>query len=421
MFALIDCNAFYVSCERIFQPHLEKKPVIVLSSNDGCAIARSSEAKALGIPMGAPLFKIRDIVEKHNIHVFSANFSLYGDISSRVMEALKAFSPTLEVYSIDEAFLDLSTLSQEELFAYGCDIKKIVKKWTGIPVSVGIGPTKTLAKVANSMAKRHPSGCYALLTSEKTEALLGQVSLQDVWGIGSRWSKKLNTLGLTTALDLAQADPRWIKKAFNIVLARTALELKGKACLSVEETAPPKKSMISSRSFGIPLTTFEDLREAVSFHASSLAYRLRVEGRKTSLLSIAVRTNPFDKKGRFYSNTHLIPLSCPSQDNATLITAATLALEKIFREHLSYKKVSVMALNLSPENQATPSLFTEEKEHEHSLRRREVLKSIDHLNYRYGKGSLTFASEGVSASWQPKASWKSPSFTQNWKQLPEVS
>ncbi|MBY0292431.1 MAG: Y-family DNA polymerase [Alphaproteobacteria bacterium] len=421
MFALIDCNAFYVSCERIFQPHLEKKPVIVLSSNDGCAIARSSEAKALGIPMGAPLFKIRDMIKKHNIHVFSANFSLYGDISSRVMEALKAFSPILEVYSIDEAFLDLSTLSQDELFAYGCDIRKIVKKWTGIPVSVGIGPTKTLAKVANSMAKRHPSGCYALLTPEKTKALLGQVSLQDVWGIGSRWSKKLNTLGLTTALELAQADPRWIKKAFNIVLARTALELKGKACLSVEETAPSKKSMISSRSFGIPLTTFEDLREAISFHASSLAYRLRVEGRKTSLLSISVRTNPFDKKGRFYSNTHLIPLSCPSQDNATLITAATLALDQVFREHLSYKKVAVMALNLSPEDQKIPSLFTEEKENEHSLKRRAVLKSIDQLNYRYGKGSLVFASEGVNISWQPKATWKSPSFTQNWKQLPEVS
>ncbi|KAB2832153.1 MAG: Y-family DNA polymerase, partial [Caedimonadaceae bacterium] len=227
MFALIDCDAFYVSCERIFQPHLEKKPVIVLSSNDGCAISRSSEAKALGIPMGAPLFKIRDIIEKYNVHLFSANFSLYGDISSRVMEVLKAFSPTVEVYSIDEAFLDLSLLSQDELFAYGCNIKKIVKKWTGIPVSVGIGPTKTLAKVANNMAKRHPLGCYALLTPEKTEVLLGQVSLQDVWGIGPRWSKKLNTLGLTTALDLARAEPRWIRKTFNIVLAKTTLELRG--------------------------------------------------------------------------------------------------------------------------------------------------------------------------------------------------
>lgn len=421
MFALIDCNAFFVSCERVFQPRLEKKPVIVLSSNDGCAISRSCEAKALGIPMGAPLFKIRDIVEKYNVHVFSANFSLYGEISSRVMEVLKAFSPMLEVYSIDEAFLDLSRISQNELFAYGCHIKKIVKKWTGIPVSVGIGPTKTLAKVANSMAKRHPLGCYALLTSEKTEALLGQISLQDVWGIGSRWSKKLNALGLSTALDLAQADPRWIRKAFNVVLAKTALELKGKACLSIGETTPPKKSLISSRSFGIPLTTFEDLREAISFHASSLAHRLRIEGRKTSLLSIAVRTNPFDKKGRFYSNTQLIPLSYPSQDNATLIKAAALALEKIYREHLSYEKVGVMALNLSPEDQSTSSLFTEKKEQEHSLRRREVLKSIDCLNYRYGKGSLIFASEGVDVSWQPKSSWKSPSFTQNWKQLPEVS
>ncbi|MBL8677245.1 MAG: Y-family DNA polymerase, partial [Alphaproteobacteria bacterium] len=349
------------------------------------------------------------------------NFSLYGDISSRVMEVLKAFSSTLEVYSIDEAFLDLSMLPQNELFAYGCNIKKIVKKWTGIPVSVGIGPTKTLAKVSNSMAKRHPLGCYALLTPEKIEALLGRISLQEVWGIGPRWAKKLNALGLSTALDLGRADPRWIRKAFNIALAKTALELKGKACLSIGETISPKKSLISSRSFGIPLTTFEDLREAVSFHASSLAHRLRVEGHKTSLLSIAVRTNPFDKKGRFYSNTHLTPLSYPSQDNTTLIKAATLALEKIYREHLSYKKVGVMALNLSSEDQATtPSLF-EKREQEHSLRRREVLKSIDHLNDRYGKGSLIFASEGVKTSWQPKSSWKSPSFTQNWKQLLKVS
>ncbi len=419
MFALVDCNAFFVSCEKVFQPRLEGKPIIVLSSNDGCAISRSNEAKNLGIPMGAPLFKIKEIVKRNQVHVFSSNFPLYGNMSSRVMETLKTFSPSLEVYSIDEAFLDLRSVPKSYLFSYGCDIKKIVKKWTGIPVSIGIGPTKTLAKVANNLAKKHPAGCYALLNPEKIEKVLENFPLQNVWGIGSGWSKKLSQFSINTALNLAKMDSHWIRRAFNVILARTALELRGVPCLSLEEISPPKKSLISSRSFGSPITSFEDLREAVSSHASSLAQRLREQRSCASLLSVSLKTNPFDNTGRFYSNTYLVPLVHPSQDTTTLIKAATLALEIIFREGLSYKKVGVMALQLLSEKHIQQPLFNAQNL-DNSPKRKSLLKTIDNLNRQHGKGSVIFASEGLQKSWRPKASRLSPCFTQEWDQLVRV-
>lgn len=419
LFALVDCNAFFVSCERVFQPHLEGKPVIVLSSNDGCAISRSNEAKALGIKMGVPLFKIKDIVKKHKVHVFSSNFSLYGDMSSRVMETLKTLSPSLEIYSIDEAFLDLSFLSHHELFDHGCHMKALVKQWTGIPVSVGIGPTKTLAKVANHLAKKNPSGCCVLVDPQQIEEILKTFPLQEVWGIGSQWSQKLSQFGMNTASDLVQADPGWIRKTFNIVLARTALELKGVSCLSLEEAYPSKKTMISSRSFGTPVTSFDMLREAVSFHASALAHRLRKEKSKASLISVSIRTSPFDKNGIIYSNSEVMVLPFASQDTSLLIKAATSGLEKIFREGLSYKKAGVKVLNLSPESQSLPTLFTDES-FDDSPKRKALLKTIDRLNHFYGKGSLVFASEGFRKTWVPRAVCKSPSYTQRWDQLTTV-
>lgn len=402
-----------------FQPRLEGQPVIVLSSNDGCAIARSNEAKALGIRMGDPLFKIKEIVSKHKVRVFSANFSLYGDMSSRVMETLKMFAPALEIYSIDEAFLDLTTLPVEDLFAHGCQIKQTVKQWTGIPVSVGIGPTKTLAKVANHLAKKDPSGCRVLTDPTETEAILKDFPLPDIWGVGRQWSKKLLQYNINTALDLANADHRWVRKAFNIVLARTALELKGTPCLSLEDIAPAKKNLISSRSFGTPITNPQDLREAVSMHASLLAQKLRKQGSKTSLISVSIRTNPFDQKGTYYSNSHLVSLIFPSQDSAVLIKAAISALRKIYKPGLAYKKAGMMVLNLSPEDQYTPSLFKEWEEKD-SVKRKALLKTMDRLNNQYGRGSLIFASEGVRRAWRPKSGWRSPSYTQDWTRLVEA-
>lgn len=419
IFALVDCNAFFVSCERVFQPYLEKKPVIVLSSNDGCAISRSNEAKALGIKMGAPLFKIKDIVKKHKVHVFSSNFSLYGEMSSRVMKTLQTVSSSLEIYSIDEAFLDLSFIPEHELFSHGCHIKALVKQWTGIPVSVGIAPTKTLSKVANHIAKKHISGCCILLDPQKIEEILKTFPLQDVWGIGTQWSQKLSRLGMNTAFDLTQADIGWIRKTFNVILARTALELKGISCLSLEGVYPPKKTMISSRSFGVPVSSFDVLREAVSFHASALARRLRQEKSKASLISVSIRTNPFDKEGLTYANSEVILLPFASQDTSLLIKAATSGLEKIFKEGLCYKKAGVKALNLSPESQSLPTLFTNEA-FDDSPKRKALLKTMDKLNQYYGKGALVFASEGFRKTWAPKAISKSLSYTQRWDQLMKV-
>ncbi|MBY0501385.1 MAG: Y-family DNA polymerase [Alphaproteobacteria bacterium] len=415
--ALVDCNSFFVSCERVFQPHLEGKPVIVLSSNDGCAIARSSEAKALGIQMGAPLFKIQDIIKKGHVKVISSNFSLYGDMSSRVMETLRQFSPSLEIYSIDEAFLNLSLVPEKDLFSYACLIRKIVKLWTGIPVSIGIGPTKTLAKVANHLAKKHSSGCCVLLRPDEINTALRQLSLQDIWGIGPQWSKKLSHLGLKTASDLAQTDPHKIRKIFNVVLSRTALELKGIPCLSLEEISPPKKNLISSRSFGIPVTSFEILRQAVSFHASSLAQKLRQQQSLTCALNVFIHTNRFQKGETYYSNACVIPLPFPSQDTAALIKAAISGLEKIFKNGSFYKKTGVTALQIYSAEKVPHSLFQNKEEIE---KRKSLLKAFDKLNAQFGRGSVIFASEGFHKTWRPKACLKSPSFTQEWNQLPRV-
>jgi DNA polymerase V len=419
MFALVDCNSFFVSCERVFQPHLESKPVIVLSSNDGCVITRSNEAKALGIQMGIPLFKIKDIVKRHKVHIFSSNFSLYGDMSSRVMATLKKTAPSLEVYSIDEAFLDLSFLPPHKLFDHGCYIKSLVKQWTGIPVSVGIGPTKTLAKVANHIAKRNASGCCILADPQNIEEVLKTFPLHDIWGIGSQWSQKLFRFGIKTAFDLAQAEIGWVRKTFNIVLARTALELKGTPCLSLDEMSSPKKTMISSRSFGASITSFDMLREAVSFHASVLARRLRQERSNASLISVFIRTNPFDKQGIVYSNSETVHLPFASQDTSLLIKAAISGLEKIFKEGLSYKKAGVKILNLSPESQSCPTLFAHEN-FDNTTKRKALLKTVDRLNQLYGKGTLVFASEGIRKSWVPRAVCKSHAYTQRWDQLMTV-
>jgi DNA polymerase V len=419
MFALVDCNAFFVSCEKVFQPHLEGKPVVVLSSNDGCVISRSQEAKALGIKMGEPLFTIKDKVKQHNIKVFSSNFSLYRDMSRRVMATLQAHSSALEVYSVDEAFLDLRQLTPQDLFSHGCFIKSIVKQWTGIPVSVGIAPTKTLAKVANHFAKHNTSGCFVLTDLQENESILKDFPLSEVWGIGSQWAKKLSAHSLHTGLDLAKADINWLKKAFNVVLARTALELRGTSCLKLEEIYPPKKSMISSRSFGSPVTSLDVLSEAVSSHASRLAHNLRQQKSKAALIRVTIRTSPFHHREDFYTNSYIVPLPSPSQDSSVLISAARKGLEKIFRDKLRYKKAAVMVLDLCPEDQATSSLFDTQTT-EYSAKRKQLLKVFDDLNHQHGKRAVLFASEGVRKSWSPSSLWKSRAYTTSWNELLEV-
>jgi len=291
VFALADCNNFYVSCERVFQPQLMNKPVIVLSNNDGCVISRSNEVKEMGIPMGAPYFKIKKYLERHDIKVFSSNYTLYGEMSARVMRTLRQFTPHIEMYSIDEAFLDLSLIPANELLEYGSYIREIVHKWTGIPLSIGIAPTKTLAKVGNKIAKERKLECFVLINSDEIKTALAQFPVKDIWGIGSKWSEKLNKRGVQTALELSQVSHAKIRKAFNVVLARTVVELNGISALSLEEVNPSKKNMVSSRSFGRPITALEELSESIFFHATRLGEKLRVQGSCAHTIGCFISTN----------------------------------------------------------------------------------------------------------------------------------
>ncbi len=410
VFALIDCNNFYVSCERVFNPALESVPTLVLSNNDGCAIARSNEMKALGIKMGDPYFKIKDILEKHNVQVFSSNYELYGDMSSRVMGCLRQFSPHMEIYSIDEAFLDLSLIPPDELLTYGQEIHRKIKQWTGIPVSVGIGPTKTLAKVANKLAKSQGLPCHALLNLADIQKALKAFPLKDIWGIGRRWAEKLSQMGFQDAYELSQADTKWARQTFNIVMARLVSELQGLSYLSLEEINPKKKSMVSSRSFGKHITSLEDLSASVAYHASRLGQKLRQQQSKASTLAVSIRTNPHRQQDVQYRNSQLIHLPCPTNDSRILISHAKRALEKIYKPGPIYKKAMVMVDGLVPQDYVQYDLFLsqDQVEEEHS---RVLMDTLDHLNRTHGKGSLIFASEGTRKTWRMQRNMKTPSYT----------
>lgn len=419
VFALIDCNNFYVSCERVFNPALENLPVLVLSNNDGCAIARSNEVKALGIKMGAPYFKIKHLLEKHNAHVFSSNYELYGDMSSRVMGCLRQFSPHMEIYSIDEAFLDLSLIPQVELLTHGQDIHRKIKQWTGIPVSVGIGPTKTLAKVANKLAKSQGTSCHVLTKTTEIREALKAFPLADVWGIGHRWSEKLSRMGFQNAYDLSQADAKWARQTFNIVMARLVSELQGTSCLSLEEIHPKKKSMVSSRSFGRHVTSLEDLSASVAYHASRLGQKLRQQQSKANTLVVSIRTNPHRQQDVQYRNSHLIHLPCPTSDSRALITHAKQALKQIYKPGPIYKKAMVMVDSLVPRDYVQYDLFLPRDQVEEK-RSRVLMDTLDHLNSVHGKGSLIFASEGIRKTWRMQRDMKTPSYTTRWRELVRV-
>lgn len=420
VFALIDCNNFYVSCERVFNPSLEGVPTLVLSNNDGCAIARSNEVKAMGIKMGEPFFRIKDLVKENRVRVFSSNYELYADMSQRVMSSLRHFSPHMEIYSIDEAFLDLSLIPEDELLEHGREIHQKIKQWTGIPVSVGIGPTKTLAKVANKLAKKQGQPCHVLLGKAPVDRALRGFPLNDVWGVGYRWAQKLTQLGYRDAYDLSRADIKWARKTFNIVMARLVSELQGFSCLSLEEVSPEKKSMVSSRSFGRQVTSLEDLSGSVSHHASRLGEKLRQQKSKASTVTVSIRTNPFRNQGEYYRNAHLIHLPFPTHDTRRLIKAARDALQLIYRPGLTYKKAGVMVNGLLPEDYVQYDLF---QSHESvcGTKSRSLFKAIDRLNKVHGKGRVIFASEGIKKSWRMQRNMKTPSYTTNWEELVRVS
>jgi DNA polymerase V len=422
MFALVDCNNFYASCERTFRPELRLRPVVVLSNNDGCIIARSEEAKALGIQMGTPEFKCRDLLKKHDVSVFSSNYALYGDMSSRVMRLLGKLAPEIEVYSIDEAFLDMTSFTRFDLADYAGHIRKTVRRHTGIPVCIGIAPTKTLAKIANRIAKKNPEyqGVCVLKSHEEIYSALERTKVEDIWGIGRQWSKLLQAKRIVTAADFATASAPWIRKHLHIVGARIQAELQGTSCLEMELVRPAKQSICTSRSFGRSVSTLAELQQAVATFAGKCAVKLRKENALASMLTVFIATSPFDESGNRYWGTRTAALPHPTQDSIAILRAAETILAGIFQDGKVYKKAGVIVSGMVSKvsSSTTLSLFPEE-EPVPNQRDTTLMQAMDAINHRYGHGAVHLASEN-SESWKPSQDHLSPCRTTSWNDILEV-
>ncbi len=426
-YALIDANHFYVSCERVFDYHLRDRPVVVLSNNDGCCVARSAEAKALGIRMGQPFFEVRDLLAQHQGRALSSNYALYGDMSSRLMQVIGQFSPEQEVYSIDESFLRFTPGEAAGLTALGLALRARVLQWTGLPVGVGIGPTKTLAKLANHLAKRHPDFAAAgvcnwlELPAAARAAYAADLGVAAVWGIGGRWAARLGQAGIVTVADLRRADPEGLRRRFNVVLARTALELRGTPCLALEETPPPRQQIIASRSFGQPVTTRAELGEALASHTARAAARLRAAGLVTGLLQVSIATSPFREDEPQYHPTWGLALPMPTADTVPLLRAARAALGLIFRAGYRYQRAGVVLLDLSPAGALTGDLFAPVAP-AGAARRARLLEVLDGVNGRWGRGTLRYLAEGGAGgqTWRMRRERLSPGYTTDWAGLPGV-
>jgi len=419
-FALVDCNNFYVSCERVFNPGLIGKPVVVLSNNDGCVIARSNEAKAIGIQMGIPVFKIRDMIKAHGVHVYSSNYALYGDMSQRVMDILSEFTPDIEVYSIDEAFLDLSGSKRYNLTDYGHSIRSQIRKWTGIPVSVGIAGTKTLAKIANRIAKKSEKagGVLDLTGSSYLENALVITDVEDIWGVGRSYSRFLKSIGINNALQLRNAPDSLIKKKMGITGLRLLQELKGVSCYSLEQCPPPKREITVSRAFKRSLINKADVNEAVAAYTSMGAEKLRAAHLEANILVVFLMTNPYNRESRYF-NMKTIQLPFSSSDTSELIKYAHSGLDKIYREGYLYKKAGIIFRDLSSDSHTQTTLF-DYKNGEHS---REIMQAFDGINKRFGSDSVRYAATGSTTNqkWKTVFQKRSPSYTTDWDQLPKVS
>ena len=418
IFALVDCNNFYASCERVFNPRLEGKPIVVLSNNDGCVVARSNEAKALGIGMGVPEFQIRPLLRAHHVQVFSSNYTLYGDMSQRVMETLDPFSPDLEIYSIDEAFLSLSGFTARNLTEYGRIIRATVKRWTGLPVSVGIAETKTLAKIANRVAKRTPDtgGVCDMLACPERDALLGRIAVADVWGVGPNYARLLNQHGITTALQLRHADDLWIRKRMGIMGLRLVMELRGVSCLDLEQCPAPKQSLTCSRAFGTLISTLAEMEEAISAYTSRVAEKLRREQLAATVLTVSLTTNEF-KEGPQYSNALTLKLPIATDTTSDLIKSALQGIRAIYRDGYLFKKAGVMLIGLVPVSQTQADLFDEQDRG----KSKRLMSALDSINDRWGVGTLHYASSGFTKSWKTQFHRRSPAYTTDWNALPIVN
>ena len=415
IFGLVDCNNFYASCERVFQPSLQHRPVVVLSNNDGCIVARSNEVKSLGIGMGTPYFKVKDVIQKNNIAVFSSNYALYADMSNRIMQTLSNFTPSMEIYSIDEAFLGLDGI-QENLDNYGRTIRQTILKWAGIPVSVGIAKTKTLAKVANHLAKisQKANGVLDLTQERYITPALKRIDVEDVWGVGRRISVKLKRAGIKTAQQLAQADIDWIAKTFSIMTVRTVLELRGHKCFELEEVPEPNKNITVSRSFGKDIETLEQLEQALLVYISRAGEKLRSQKLHAQVLTVFAMSNRFDRTNAYYNSACMI-FEPATNSSLALVDAVGQLVKRVYREKIKFKKAGVILSKLIPSNQLQLNLFTDRNR---TGRDRRLMETLDRVNEI--KKQVYFASEGVTKPWQTKFEYKSNCYTTRWDELLKV-
>lgn len=409
MFALVDCNNFYASCERVFNPKLNKKPIVILSNNDGCVISRSNEAKALGIPMGAPAFKYNPLFKKNKVHVFSSNFPLYGDMSSRVMSILSTYTPNIEIYSIDEAFLELKGFENYDLEEYGKEIRKKILKWTGIPVSVGIAQTKALAKVANRISKKFDKktkGVYVISSEEKRIKALKWLKIEDVWGIGYKHSERLKNHNINKAYDFIKLPDNWVRKQMSVVGLRLKKELEGESVLSLEENRSPKKAIATTRSFEKNLTCFEDLKERISTFSICCSEKLRSQKSSCNSIYVFIKSNRNQKNKSQYQNGLVMTLPYGSNSSITISKYAVEGLRKIYKKGIEYKKAGVIVLELIPTNSNQLNLFEKE-----NPKHKVLMKVLDFITKKEGVNKIKLASQDLKKIWKMKQEKLSPNYT----------
>ena len=412
--ALVDCNSFYVSCERLFNPKIQKKAVVVLSNNDGCVISRSREAKDLGIKMGEPYFKVKDLVKRNKVEVYSSNYALYGDISRRVMKVLKTFSPKVEIYSIDEAFIDLSFIDEKGVEDYGREIRSRVLKWTGIPTSVGIASTKTLSKVANHIAKKEKAGVIYLNTN--IDEKLKKFPIEYVWGVGKQLSKFYHKNNISNAYDLKNVSNTWVKKGTNVLGAKTAMELRGIPCIDLQIDQEKRKNCCVSRSFGRKVKDLNELEESVITHCLNAAEKIRADDQIAKTITVFIRTSPFDKNRRYYSNSKTIDLAIPTSNSIELIKNAVKALTDIYKYGYAYQKAGIILSGLKDANQNDQNLLTPLLEN----KSKKLMKAIDYTNTKYGRYAISIAQAGLSKGWKMRREHSSKIDTASFDSLPKI-
>ena len=412
--ALVDCNSFYVSCERLFNPKIQFKPVVVLSNNDGCVISRSKEAKNLGIKMGEPYFKVKELIKKNKVHIFSSNYALYGDFSRRVMKVLKTFSSNVEIYSIDEGFIDLSFLNENEIENYGKEIREKVLKWTGIPTSVGISSTKTLSKVANHIAKKEKTGVMYL--NKNIDQKLKNFPIGDVWGVGKQLSKFYIKNGIDNAYKLKTASNTWVKKGTNVLGSRTAMELRGISCIALETNEEKRKNCCVSRSFGKKVTDLQKLEEAITTYCLNAAEKIRADNQVSNRLTVFIRTSPFNKNRKYYSNAETLDLPIATSNSIELIKNARKALKNIYKPGFFYQKVGIILSKLKDFDSNEINLLTPLLENKSKT----LMRAIDYTNTRYGRHAISIAQAGIDKGWKMRRKHSSSIDTASFDSLPKI-